>query len=232
MSDRKTRENKSYYDQILSANKLKRCYELVPERVKQYLNSEIEYVLTKIHPHDLILELGCGYGRVIPRISRKAKHVIGIDISGSSLRLAGQMLNKIPNKTLIRMDAVNLAFKEKTFDGIFCIQNGISAFHVNPVTLIRESIRVTKPGGIILYSTYSVKFWNQRLEWFRLQSDAGLIGKIDFKKTGNGTIVCRDGFTATTFTEEDFRALTSGLNVRIIFKEIDQSSLFCEIYVL
>lgn len=232
MSEKEAQNKSSYYHQVLSSSRLKRCYALAPQRVKQYLNAEIEYVLTKIQPQDLILELGCGYGRLIPPISRKAKKVIGIDISESSLRLAGQTLTKVPNKALFIMNAINLAFKDNVFNKVFCIQNGISAFHVNPKTVIRESIRVTKPGGKILFSTYSEKFWDHRMEWFRLQSDAGLIGEIDSMKTGNGTIVCQDGFTATTFTEEDFKAFTSDLNVRTIIKEIDQSSLFCEISVL
>ena len=229
MSNRDLLKNKSYYNQVLSANKLKQCYDLVPQRVKQYLNSEIEYVLTKIKSSDLVLELGCGYGRVIPRISRKAKMVVGIDISRPSLRLGLFKLATIPNQVLINMNAIRMALRENIFDAVLCIQNGISAFHVDPKKLIRESIRVTKPGGQILFSTYSEKFWHHRLEWFRLQSDAGLIGEIDFSQTGNGTIVCRDGFTATTVTEEEFIEFTSGLNVRTIIKEIDESSLFCEI---
>ena len=232
MSEIETQNKNSYYHQVLSASRLKQCYDLAPQRVKKYLNAEIEYVLTKIRPQDLILELGCGYGRLIPRISRKAKKVIGIDISGPSLRLAGKMLKKIPNMALLEMNAIKLAFKDKVFNKVFCIQNGISAFHVNPKTVIRESIRVTKPGGKILFSSYSEKFWSYRLEWFRLQSDAGLIGEIDSIKTGNGTIVCKDGFTATTISEKEFIEFTSDLNIRTKFKEIDGSSLFCEICVL
>lgn len=232
MSESETQNKSSYYRQVLSANRLKKCYDLAPQRVNQYLNAEIEYVLTKIQSQDLTLELGCGYGRLIPLVSRKAKKIIGIDISGPSLKLAGQMLAKISNTALFRMNAIKLGFKDKVFNKVFCIQNGISAFHVNPITVIRESIRVTKPGGKILFSTYSEKFWNHRLEWFRLQSDAGLIGEIDSIKTGNGTIICKDGFTATTFTGEDFKAFTSDLKVRATIKEIDESSLFYEMEVL
>jgi SAM-dependent methyltransferase len=129
------------------------------------------------------------------------------------------------------MDAVRLGFGDKTFDRVICIQNGISAFHVDPASLIKESIRVIKPGGIIWFSTYSEKFWHHRLEWFRLQSQSGLIGEIDDGKTGNGVIICKDGFRATTFGREAFEALLSGFNVNIKIEEIDSSSLICEIKV-
>jgi 2-polyprenyl-6-hydroxyphenyl methylase/3-demethylubiquinone-9 3-methyltransferase len=56
-----------------------------------------------------------------------------------------------------------------------------------------------------------------------------LLGEIDYDRTGEGRIVCKDGFTATTLTQEDFQELTSGLNANIRIQEVDESSLFCEI---
>jgi len=166
-----------YYSDRLSAERLLRCYEIAPPRVKQYLEAEVDYVLQKIRPGDLVLELGCGYGRVLRRLVSKARMVIGIDTSLASLLLAQQMLDDVSNCQLIKMDALHLAFCDRAFDLVACIQNGISAFHVNQKDLIRESIRVTKPGGTILFSIYSDKVWDDRLEWLRLQSEAGLLGE-------------------------------------------------------
>lgn len=232
MSNKKIQQQSTYYSQALSAGRLKKCYDIAPNRIKQYLNAEIGHVLKKIHSKDLVLDMGCGYGRLIPAIARKAKKVIGIDISGPSLLLARQRLKTVSNHALFRMNGIKLAFKDMVFDVVLCVQNGISAFHVNPKTLINESIRVTKPGGTILFSSYSEKFWDHRLEWFQIQSDAGLVGEIDYTKTGNGVIVCQDGFRATTIRKEQFIKLTSESDVNIKMVEVDQSSLFCEITVL
>ncbi|MFQ5869596.1 MAG: class I SAM-dependent methyltransferase [Candidatus Zixiibacteriota bacterium] len=218
-----------YYDDKLSAQRLLRCYEIAPPRVQQYLEAEIEHVLQRIRPGDLVLELGCGYGRLLHRLVSKARMVIGIDTSLASLLLAQQMLDDVSNCQLIKMNALHLAFRDRVFDLVACIQNGISAFHVNQKDLIRESIRVTKPGGTVLFSSYSDKFWDDRLEWFRLQSEAGFLGEIDPEKTGDGVIVCKDGFTGTTVRPEQFLSLTAGLNVDARLVEIDKSSLFCEI---
>jgi SAM-dependent methyltransferase len=125
------------------------------------------------------------------------------------------------------MDASRLAFGGDSFDAVICIQNGISAFHVDQGALVRETLRVTRPGGKVLFSTYSDRFWDERLEWFRLQSEAGLVGEIDWEKTCNGEIVCRDGFAATTVTASGFMALTSTLGVDTVIEEVDNSSLFC-----
>ena len=218
--------DKKYYDEKLTANKLKRCYEIAPLRIQQYLEAEVNHVLQKINPGDFVLELGCGYGRILPSLAQKTDLVIGIDTSLQSLTRAKEMTQCIQNCYLMGMDAVQLAFANQTFDVVVCIQNGISAFHVNKTDLIRESIRVTKPGGTVLFSSYSDKFWSHRLHWFQLQSDARLIGEIDSEKTRDGIIICKDGFTATTINKEQFRALTRRFHVKTNIIEVDESSLF------
>src|SRR4030067_365892 len=126
----------NYYAEKLSAERLRRCYEIAPQRVKQYLEAELTFVLDRISPSNLVLELGCGYGRLIPALA--------------------------------------------------------------------------KQGGTILFSSYSDKFWKYCLEWFKRQSEEGLVGEIDFDKTRDGVIVCKDGFTASTVGRERFVELTAG----------------------
>lgn len=220
-----------YYSNNLSAERLVRVYEIAPPRVRRYLDMEAEHVVERISPGDIVLELGCGYGRILPRLARKADSVVGIDTSPASLRLGREKLKEISNCHLLSMNAIQLAFADKVFDAVVCIQNGISAFHVNQRDLIRESLRVTGSGGIVLFSSYSDKFWDDRLEWFRLQSEAGLLGEIDPEKTGNGTIVCKDGFTATTASPEEFLSFVEGIDVDTRIVEVDRSSLFCEITI-
>jgi len=221
------KNNTGYYRNKLSAERLKLCYQIAPPRVKQYLKAEEEYVLKNVRSSDVVLELGCGYGRVLRKIVQKAKLAIGIDTSIDSLLLGKKMLRDSKNCVLLKMNAVQLGFLDLTFDRVICVQNGISAFHVNQKDLIRESIRVTKSKGMVLFSSYSDKFWEHRLEWFRLQSKAGLVGEIDYEKTGNGLIVCKDGFTATTVRPGQFRKLTSEFDVDTKIVEVDESSIFC-----
>ena len=218
-----------YYADRLSAERLRRCYEVAPPRARQYLAAEIQHVLGKVGPADAVLELGCGYGRVLADLAARAAAVVGIDNSPSSIELAGQLLGETANCRLAVMDAAALGLRGGAFDLVICIQNGISAFKVNQRDLLRESLRVTKPGGTVLFSSYAAAFWSARLEWFERQAECGLIGEIDRQRTGDGVIVCRDGFKATTVGPEEFRALTSALGVQPIIEEVDGSSLFCEI---
>jgi SAM-dependent methyltransferase len=218
-----------YYDDRLAAERLKRCYEIAPPRIRQYLRAEIEHVCERVRDCDWVLDLGCGYGRTLLELARRARRVVGIDTSAASLRMAREMLADVANCRLLRMNAVRMGFCDGAFDVAVCIQNGISAFHEDPRTLIRESLRVTRPGGIVLFSSYAEGFWSDRLEWFRMQAAEGLLGEIDEEKTGGGVIVCKDGFTATTFHPGDFRALTHDLDADARIEEVDGSSLFCEI---
>lgn len=217
-----------YYAEKLSAERLKRVYEIAPPRVQKYFEAEVNHVLQTIRKDDLVLDLGCGYGRIFPKLAEQAKTIIGIDTSLSSLLMGKETFSTFSNCNFLQMNALHLAFCDNIFDVVICIQNGISAFHVDSKELIKESIRVTKLGGTILFSSYSKKFWNHRLEWFRLQSEAGLLGAIDYEKTQDGVIVCKDGFTATTVGSNQFLSLMSGFNVEAKIVEVDESSLFCE----
>jgi SAM-dependent methyltransferase len=220
-----------YYAQRLSAERLRQCYGIAPPRVRQYLQAEIDYVADRIRPGDVVLELGCGYGRVLEPLADKAALIVGIDTSRPSLELAQELLGHVSNCRLVRMDAAALGFRDGLFDVVACVQNGISALKVDQRTLLAEAIRVTRPGGRVFFSSYAERFWEQRLEWFRLQADHGLLGAIDWAATGHGTIVCQDGFKATTVAPAEFRSLTSGFNVRVSIDEVDESSTFCEIVV-
>jgi len=74
-----------YYSEKLSANRLRLCYEVAPSRVKRYLEAEIAFVLDKMKPASLVLELGCGYGRVLQKLAAKARMAVGIDTLHHSL---------------------------------------------------------------------------------------------------------------------------------------------------
>jgi SAM-dependent methyltransferase len=217
-----------YYEQGLAAERLQRCYELAPPRTRQYLEGELAHVVGHVHPDDIVLELGCGYGRILPALCRKARLVVGIDSSRPSIELGRKLLAPVSNCRLFEMNAIDLRFPDGFFDIVVCIQNGISAFHVDQLTLIREAARVTRKGGRALFSTYSGRFWEHRLEWFRLQAEAGLVGPIDWSRTRDGTIVCTDGFTATTVGPERFCELAAATNLDATVVEVDESSLFCE----
>jgi len=88
----------AYYKEKLSANKLLRCYEIATPRIKQYLDAEIQFVISNLHDTDSVLELGCGYGRVMKKVSPFVSMIVGNDISGEKFRT-----RKIIHETLQKL---------------------------------------------------------------------------------------------------------------------------------
>lgn len=215
-----------YYESHLAAERLRQCYAIAPPAAQTYLRTEIEFVAEQLQGLSSALELGCGYGRVLAALAPDLTSLYGIDTSAVSLQMARQELAAGPCR-LSAMNAAELGFKDSVFDAVICIQNGISAFGVEPLQLVREALRVTRSGGRVLLSSYAERFWDARLEWFEAQAAHGLIGKIDRRATGNGVIVCEDGFRATTFGPDDFRAMAAAIDLRATITEVAGASLFC-----
>jgi len=220
-----------YYTEKLAAERLRACYELAPPRVQTYLESEICFVLSRVSTATTVLELGCGYGRVLRHLVSRAGSVVGIDTSPRSLQMAREIVASANPPHLLVMDAARMGFRDHVFDLTICIQNGICAFAADQLCLLREAARVTRTGGRLLLSSYSPRFWDDRLEWFGRQAAHGLIGEIDHDATGDGVIVCRDGFRTTTIDADGFRKLAAAIGLVPQVVEVDGSSLFCEIVI-
>jgi 2-polyprenyl-6-hydroxyphenyl methylase/3-demethylubiquinone-9 3-methyltransferase len=220
---------RDYYAARLSGERLRRCYEIATPRVRRYFEEEIRFVLDRLEPDDTVLELGCGYGRVALRLADVAGRVVGIDTSPESLVLARRLAGPRSRCEFLQMDGLEMTFADFEFDKVVCVQNGICSFGVDREMLVREALRVTRPGGPLFFSTYSERFWPERLHWFEAQAAAGLVGPIDHDKSGNGTIACKDGFRSGTMTPNAFRLLGQRLGLAVEVTEVDESSVFCEI---
>jgi 2-polyprenyl-6-hydroxyphenyl methylase/3-demethylubiquinone-9 3-methyltransferase len=219
----------SYYAEKLSGERLQRCYEVAPARVRRYLEAEIIHVLRRLRQTGAVLELGCGYGRIARRLAGAATRVVGVDIATESVELARRLWRSTDRCEFLPMDAIDLRFPDDSFDAVVCLQNGICAFGVDQVRLLEEALRVTREGGIVLLSSYSDRFWPHRLAWFEAQAAEGLVGRIDRMASQDGVIVCEDGFRSGRLTPDEFRSLCSTIGVKAQVCEVDGSSVFCEI---
>ena len=217
-----------YYSEKLCSERLRRCYEIASPRVRRYLNAEIEFVREHVRQGDALLELGCGYGRVLLDLAADASLALlaGIDTSLDNLDLARKLTCGDDRFHLLAMDATRLGFRAGSFDVVICVQNGLCAFGVDPVLLLREAMRVSRPGATVLFSSYSDRFWSERLRWFEAQAAEGLVGAIDHSRTGDGRIVCRDGFQAGALTGKDFLEIGKMAGTVPGIVDVDGSSLF------
>lgn len=218
----------NYYREKLSATRLEACYNSAPPRIKQYLKAEIQHLISRLSSSDKVLELGCGYGRLMFAIAPYVRYVVGIDNSEESLEYAKELQNPRDNCEFLLMDALNLGFSGNEFDAVICNQNGICAINGDTLRLVQEALRVTKTRGRVIFSSYSDKFWAHRLDWFLVQAKQGLIGEIDMDETHDGRIVCKDGLRLDSMDQKGFINICEKLNVNCQITEVDESSIFSE----
>ena len=103
----------------------------------------------KLRPNQRVLEVGVGTGISLDAYPPYV-HVVGIDPSADMLAQAEKKVreNQWTNVELKQGDALNLDFPDESFDDV-------CTFHVmtvvpDPVKMMREMIRVCKPGGRIV----------------------------------------------------------------------------------
>lgn len=214
-----------WYARNMNAANLEEVYRTRLPRVRQYLDAEIGFVRGFLSGRERVLELGAGYGRIVKELAPLAASVVGIELSEASVAFGREYLKNVPNAELKEMDAHRLGLAVE-FDVVLCLQNGLSAMKGEPLNLVRQALSVLLSGGRALFSSYSPKFWEHRLAWFREQVRKGLLGEIDEERTQKGTIVCVDGFEATTFSRGDLEALGEAVGCGYRLEEVDESSLF------
>lgn len=214
----------NYYAEKLNFKKLFQVYETQIPRVKQYLQAEIDFIKGNLSNTQSVLELGAGYGRIIRELAPYCGTIFGIDISAENVELGKEYLKDYPNTSIVMMDVHQINFS-KPFDVVLCLQNGLSAMSVDSI-VIHKILDKVAPGGTAYFSSYSTKFWDYRLKWFEEQASKGLLGKIDYSKTKNGVIICKDGFKATFQSPEDFEKIGEELRYPYHVQEVDESSMF------
>ena len=82
----------NYYAKNLNASNLYRVYETGIDRVRRYLDAEIDFVRRGLRGDERVLELGAGYGRIMKALAPFAASVTGIDISEDSVAFGREYL--------------------------------------------------------------------------------------------------------------------------------------------
>lgn len=120
---------------------------------------EIPLTLRTLRPRptDLLLEAGCGTGRMTLALSRQVRELVAIDFSFESLRANRRKLHAagITQVHLIQADLCRLPFAESVFDRVVSCQ--VLEHVPGPAAraaAVGSLSRVLKPGGVLALSAY------------------------------------------------------------------------------
>lgn len=130
---------------------------------------------------DIVLDVGCGWGRIISGIKKFVpdSNIVGIDQNEMRLNIARDILDDLSLSNgveLVLGDADKLEFENNSFDVV--VSTRLLQYVPDPMRTIREFYRVLKAGGTIvitvpnklnpiryltygrvLYSPFTVKKW-------------------------------------------------------------------------
>ena len=109
-----------------------------------------------------VLDIGAGTGRILSELKQMGWQVKGID---TEKQAAKQSQKREIELKLIDIDKQILPFKANSFEVVLCLD---SLEHLtNEVKVLKEIIRVTKPGGIIILTVpayqWLYSYWDKML---------------------------------------------------------------------
>jgi ubiquinone/menaquinone biosynthesis C-methylase UbiE len=135
-------------------NRLAEKYSRQPVANPDAFERKIAITKSKMRPHDVILDVGCGTGSLALRLASCAAHVHGLDLSSEMIRIARAKTSA--------QDVHNVTFHVGPFDDGIPFENesldGLCAYSLLHLVEARTGAlqrihRLLKPGGFFVSST-------------------------------------------------------------------------------
>jgi ubiquinone/menaquinone biosynthesis C-methylase UbiE/DNA-binding transcriptional ArsR family regulator len=138
------------------------------ERIrKSYFDDRVtSLAIEKLLPRNLTLaDIGCGTGSLTFELSRFARKVIGVDLSGEMLRRARAIAKEraLENIEFRQGDLLKLPLEPHSVDAAFCVM--VLHFVADPARAIAGLCRIVRPGGTVIL----VDLVEHTQQWMREQ---------------------------------------------------------------
>lgn len=177
---------------------------------------DIKLFSTYVDKSNLILDFGCGYGRILTELSQYGfNRLYGVDFSEEMLKLAK---NNCKNVFFCQNSSVAIPFKNESFDGIIlsavltCIAN-----KKNQDALMIEIERTLKKNGILYVTDFLINHDGKNINRYNEFPQSSEYPYGVFQSSGGGLL--------RHHTIEYINKLTSGFQIKFFQKTIFKTML-------
>ncbi|HJX50380.1 MAG TPA: class I SAM-dependent methyltransferase [Candidatus Nanoarchaeia archaeon] len=174
---------------------------LFPKELIEFLRAEegrIRQYCQEKKPK-LVLEAGCGRGRIIEVISPYCKQVRGVDYSPAMARFSTKKFRDNPQIKIYQEDISQMHFPNNSFDLGILAFNTIGNTNTNKEKVLLELKRVLKPDAEMLISAYSEHSKAVQLDIYKRLG-------LDILKEENNRVYTREGLVSQRFSKTDLEA--------------------------
>jgi 2-polyprenyl-3-methyl-5-hydroxy-6-metoxy-1,4-benzoquinol methylase len=135
-------------------------------------------LLSAVGYNKLVLECGCGTGQLSHYLQLNNNHVLGVDMTLSSLKLAleHKARNHLPRSSFAQMNIFDLAIKDDSFDVV--ISHGVLHHTADARRAFSCVARKAKPGGIVMVGLYNS--YARIMTWLRSKLVGVFGNRIDY----------------------------------------------------
>ncbi len=116
--------------------------------IGRFVSRPLVEMIESLDPNSLVLDVGCGPGRVLGFLAKRRIRAVGVDRSRVSVGLVWERYN-VPCAV---GDNLNLPFPDGAVDVV--ISDGVIHHTDDPEAALAENSRVLKPGGLMYLAVY------------------------------------------------------------------------------
>lgn len=155
-------EYKAVWNELASTEKSAKLHVIGSEDEKDFANTAIETVSeleasVGVNSTDVILEIGCGVGRVGAALAPRCKEWVGCDVSSGMLGHTARRLKDAKNVRLVEISGFDLkGVDDASIDLVYCTVVFMHLDEWDRYGYVLEAKRVLKPGGRIFIDNFNL----------------------------------------------------------------------------
>lgn len=129
-----------------------------PQRIQEYVEVQVrkpDEFIDRLHDRraKTVCDAGCGCGVYSLKLATNGFAVSGFDISAKAAEIASALVHRSGFPAELRQGSVlAIPYPDGTFDGVICRDVLDHMGKSDCTTAIRELLRITAPGGLVLIS--------------------------------------------------------------------------------